>query len=198
MDKVIKNKAELMLALLFAGNHGGAKIEGITRLEKLLFLLKKEQGFLSNVKPEDDFNFFAFRMGPWTNEVYDEVDFLESLGLLEREKDSRSSPADNASFNEFNASLKDLFSESILDKYQKTQLVNDDKSISEVFKLTDLGREKALLLWNKLTEDEKRAIQDIKQKFNQLSLKQLLRYVYKKYPEYATESEIKDSLGLID
>ncbi len=181
----IKNKAELLLALLFANE--GNKVEGITRLEKLLFLLKKEKGFLQNVKKEDDFNFFAFRMGPWTNEVYDEVDFLESLGLLSKETENKNTPADNASLDE-------LFDNLMLDKYQRN--ISTTEKGTEIFKLTDAGKSKAQKVWSKLSEEEKQDIIELKRKFNTINLKQLLRYVYQKFPQYATESEIKDSLGL--
>jgi hypothetical protein len=175
-----------LLALLYAGGQD-TKIEGITRLEKLLFLLKQEKGFLANVNPENDFKFFPFRMGPWTNEVYDEVDFLESLGLLSKETDAKSTPADTASLDE-------LFDNMMLEKYQKNVSSNDKGT--EIFKLTKEGKEKALVIWNRLTVSEKNGIIDLMQKFNKINLRQLLRYVYQKYPQYATESEIKDSLGL--
>jgi hypothetical protein len=52
---MIKKKTELLLSLLYAGEKNSSEdiqesksIVGITRLEKLLFLLKKEAGFLSN------------------------------------------------------------------------------------------------------------------------------------------------------
>ncbi len=186
MNLGVKNKADLMLALLYAGD--SSKIEGITRLEKLLFLLKKEKGFLSNAAPQDDFNFYPFRMGPWTNEVYDEVDFLESLGLLTKEKESKETPADTASQDE-------LFSNLLLDKYQKTNFIHSEKG-TDVFGLTDNGRQKALAIWNKLSDVEKRDIIELKRNFNKMDLKKFLRYVYLKFPEYASESEIKDSLGL--
>lgn len=192
MGNKITNKAELLLSLLYAGedynyeNQQSTEIEGITRLEKLLFLLKNEKNFLLNVSKEDDFNFFAFRMGPWTNEVYDEVDFLDSLGFLEKEVENKSIPSDKASIDE-------LFSNSILDKYQKDNVSNINNT--EKFRLTDKGRKKGLEIWNRIDDEEKKNIIDIKRKFNKMNLTQFLRYVYKKYPEYTTESEIKDSLG---
>ncbi|WKZ60532.1 MAG: hypothetical protein QY309_03440 [Cyclobacteriaceae bacterium] len=194
MDMGVNNKAELMLALLYAGmdnsqNQKSQPVEGITRLEKLLFLLKMEGGFLKNVSDEDDFHFYPFRMGPWTNEVYDEIDFLESLGLVTKKDDAskEANPADQAY-------VEELISNTILTKYQKTDFGMDKGT--EVFSLTVEGKNKALNIWNRLSQEEKDNIVDLKRRFNTMNLKQFLRYVYQKYPQYATESEIKDALGI--
>lgn len=192
MGMGVNNKAELMLALLYAGMDQSQKnqpVEGITRLEKLLFLLKMEKGFLKNVPDEDDFHFYAFRMGPWTNEVYDEIDFLESLGLVTKKDDvsKESNPADQAY-------VEELISNTILNKYQKTNFGKE--AGVEVFSLTTTGRSKALNIWNRLSKEEKDGIVDLKKRFNTMSLKQFLRYVYQKYPQYTIESEIKDVLGI--
>ncbi len=193
MSKRIKNKAELLLSLLFAGEQDSSSgqystsIEGITRLEKLLFILKIEEGFLADVPEKDDFNFVPFRLGPWTNEVYDEVDFLESLGLLDKENPDQCSAIDSEHDNE-------LFSAMVLDTYQQNSIPRSEEC--EVFELTAAGKEKALEIWNRLSDQEKNIIIRVKRKFNKMNLKQLLRYVYKRHSEYTAESEIKDYLGI--
>jgi hypothetical protein len=193
MSTGVKNKAELILALLYAGMDDpkgpqrSVEVEGITRLEKLLFLLKQEKQFLKNVSQENDFHFFPFKMGPWTNEVYDEVDFLESLELVSKVEESGSNAADEAYVDE-------LFSNSVIEKYQRSDFGKEKGT--EVFKLTTGGKEKAAAIWQRLEPSERADIIDIKKKFNKMTLKQFLRYVYMKYPEYTTKSEIKDSLGL--
>lgn len=193
MEK-IKNKAELLLALLFAGegnekgkNQTPTSVTGITRLEKLIFLLKHQEGFLSNVAPKDDYNFVPFRMGPWSNEVYDEVDFLESLGLLKK-RETKGQESEDAVHN------YELFNSLIVEKYQKNAVNTDENT--EIFSLTDKGKEKAVDIWNKLNPEERGKIVILKKKFNGMNLKQFLRYVYKKFPEYASESEIKEYLNI--
>jgi hypothetical protein len=189
----IKNKTELLLALFYAGedinsnDQKSEKIEGITRLEKLLFLLKMEKGFLKNVEKTNDFNFFPFRMGPWTNEVYDEIDFLESLNLISKSGSNKINPVDNAYVDE-------LFNNVILDKYQKNSFHNEE--CTETFSITPLGKEKALKVWNSLTIEEQYSIIELKKKYNRMDLKNILRHVYINFPEYTTESEIKENLGL--
>ena len=192
MNSGIKNKAELMLVLLYSGTdlnyeqQKSVEIKGITRLEKLIFLLTKEKEFLKGAERENDFNFFPYKMGPWTNEVYDEVDFLESLGLLTKIDEDKITPADIAYIDE-------LFNNAMLDKYQKNAFISEKGT--EVFKLTEEGKQKALIIWNKLSNDEKNNIIEIKRKFNRMNLKQLLRYVYNNFPEYSTKSEIIGALG---
>ena len=191
MKRGLKNKADLLLALLYAGegkppdSRSSGEIAGITRLEKLLFILKMDEGLLTDVLREDNFNFVPFRMGPWTNEVYDEVDFLESLGLLKKRTGKRRSAADAVHDDE-------LFEAVILEKYQEDAAYTNHTA--EVFSLTAEGREKAQAVWNRLSDEEKQKIISVKRKFNNMNLTQFLRYVYKKHPEYTAESEIKDYL----
>jgi hypothetical protein len=80
---------DLILLLLEANErllHKDA-ISGITRLEKLLFLLKNETDF------EGIANFFIFEphnFGPFSKQVYEAVDFLEGCELIQvREKSTR-------------------------------------------------------------------------------------------------------------
>lgn len=193
MPQVLKNRAELLLVLLGTGDTGAvvggaqAAVKGITRLEKLLFLLTHEMGFLQGAAEEDGFHFVPFRMGPWTNEVYDEVDFLESIGLLERQGSSQA-PAADAEHND------ELFSQTILEKYQKGASSPGEQM--EEFSLTESGRKKALELWGQLSPADRTKIIDLKRRFARMDLQQLLRYVYKKFPDYTSESEIKEFLGL--
>lgn len=188
----VRNKTELLLLLLYASDGqtsspSAAAIVGITRLEKLLFLAKLEQSFLHDAPYEQDFHFVPFKMGPWTQEVYDEVDFLESLGLLAKEQQGELSVEDEAHNDE-------LFSDLVLDKYQKSSLALDETT--DAFQLTSEGRKKAAEIWGRLSLEERQKLMALKRRFNNMSLKQLLRYVYNKYPEYTSASEIKEYLNI--
>jgi uncharacterized protein YwgA len=186
----LRNKADLVLALLYADAGSSSQpspVVGITRLEKLLFLLTIDEGFLKDAPPTETFSFVPFRMGPYTPEVYDEVDFLESLGLISKESSETRSATDAVHDDE-------LFSDLVIDKYQKSAAQTSDEA--EVFRLTEEGKNKALSAWRRLTEEEKAKLRRVKQAFNTMNLRQFLRYVYKKHPEYTTESEIKEYLGL--
>jgi hypothetical protein len=188
MNSTINSKAQLLLALLHANYDDDTtvinEIEGITRLEKLIFLAQKEEKItIENEGKKDNFDFIPFKMGPWSSDVYDEVDFLESMGLLEKRGTQENEPV-NQAHDEM------LFNEAILDKYQKSYPTLDNEM--ESYRLTVKGIEIAKKLWERLDNDECEKLKKIKKKFNKMNLKQLLRYVYTKYPDYTSESEIKD------
>lgn len=193
MDSPIRNRAALLLALLYAGEgretgqQRPTPVEGITRLEKLLFLLDVEKQFLTSVPDAERFHFVPFKMGPWTQEVYDEVDFLDSLGLVTKTDRPERSPADDVHDQE-------LFSSAIVDKWQRDSAIS--ASGSETFQLSEAGRARAAKLWAALSDNERAQIIDVKRKFNRMNLRQFLRYVYKQHPQYAAESEIKEYLGM--
>lgn len=188
----ISSKAELLLSLLFAddGLQKSAPVNGITRLEKLIFLLKKDTNLITPNTDKEIFNFVPFKMGPWSQEVYDETDFLESLGLLTKRKIGDNSPEDKSHNDE-------LFSSIVLTKYQKNEFIAPS-DYSEQFELTEKGKVVAKKVWDNLSDEEKKNIINIKAKFNRMNLRQFLRYVYKKYPEFASKSEIKEYLGISD
>ena len=70
---------DLTLCLLYVD--GQFPIEGMTRFEKLIFLTKEE--VLKKGKEEvREFTFEPDRFGPLAVELYDELDFLKSSGLV--------------------------------------------------------------------------------------------------------------------
>ncbi|MFH1549939.1 MAG: hypothetical protein ABIH04_05210 [Planctomycetota bacterium] len=189
MPKDIKNRSEAVLLLFFAEDNvlkENAPIEGITRLEKMVFLIEKESNLLRKLGQKGEFGFRPYKMGPFSSEIYDEVDFLESLGLVNSRMSGKKQPAESVETENF-------LDEQMLDKYQKEDISHDDTE--RVYKLTEKGKEIARGLFESLPEQEQEFLVNLKKKFNRMSLRQLLRYIYKKYPDYATESEIKDYLG---
>src|SRR3989344_6285597 len=76
----ILEKSDMILLLLYgrgAKGHFSEPIQGITRLMKLLFLLEKEAGI------NDGFSFVPYKMGPFSSEVYPELEFLRNFPLPE-------------------------------------------------------------------------------------------------------------------
>src|SRR3954464_11076553 len=68
------------------------RCDGITRLEKLVFLLKQETDFDSEVS--DPFTFEAYHYGPYSREIYDAVDFLKAMQLISERRVDVSSGLD--------------------------------------------------------------------------------------------------------
>lgn len=89
--------SDLILLLLVAPTHHAQavnRINGITRLEKLLFLIEQEWDYESYV--DERFNFIAYNYGPYSKEVYETVDILKQAGLVEEERKITDSVLDNA------------------------------------------------------------------------------------------------------
>ena len=119
--------------------------------------------------------------------TYDEVDFLEALHLVESRKVSS-----DVSLGLIEEKL--FFDDQTLDKYQKGESVDIEEI--KLYKLTQRGRDVAKKIFASLPNKDREFLINLKKKFNHMNLKQFLRYVYKKYPEFTTESELKEYLKL--
>lgn len=97
MSETSMRKADLILLLLHAD--GGHPIDGATRLQKLVFLVQVEvlhEGSGVSLK----FEFRPDRFGPLAPELYDEIEFLESVGMVSRADRSMSITPKGARFLE--------------------------------------------------------------------------------------------------
>jgi hypothetical protein len=178
------SKTDLIFLLLYSrGSQGqlNEPIGGITRLMKLLFLLKVEG------KINDLFKFEPYKMGPFSSDVYPEIDFLKN------------SPSPDKPFlhiNEMNEN--DLLNPEQIKFMEDAGELEDapfsPKEVNIIFSLSDIGEKVAAEIWRGISLGQQNAIEEIKQKYSGLSLRDLLRYVYKNYPEMTTRSEIKDTL----
>ncbi len=167
---------DLILLLLEANErllHKDA-ISGITRLEKLLFLLKNETDF------EGIASFFVFEphnFGPFSKEVYEAVDFLEGCELIQvREKIYTSL---YASSNEAKLSSE------ISDEDEEIQ------ATEKIFSLTENGRTVATKLREALATRraaDVNALDHIVLRYGSWPLNQLIRYVYRRFPEMTVKS----------
>ncbi len=116
----------------------GGEVEGSVRLQKLLFLLKREQGVDSL-----PFRFLPHLHGPYSVEVSDTVLELEKAGLVEVEREG-------------------------------AEVVSCS--------LTARGEKLAEEFLSTLPEEVRKKMEELK-KFNEMRLRDLLNYVYSKYPE---------------
>lgn len=78
------------------------------------------------------------------------------------------------------------------DELKSYGLVVEQKNI---ICLTDLGKEVALLIDNDLKENEKEAIQEFKEFMNKMTIDEALVYSYLSFPEYTTDSAIRDKVN---
>ncbi|MDE0498622.1 MAG: hypothetical protein OXH86_14840 [Acidimicrobiaceae bacterium] len=152
------------------------RIEGITRLEKLVFLLERESSF-GNILTEDT-EFKPYNFGPFSANVYKAVNYLSAYGLIE----------DSAKI-----------ADSREDSWEQIRVIDDghaDPYATRVFALTDLGVEYYAALMEGLDDSTRRIdeLRKFKHQYAALPLRQLIRYVYNKYPDTTSNSLIRDEV----
>ncbi|MDE0268959.1 MAG: hypothetical protein OXI96_07990 [Acidimicrobiaceae bacterium] len=167
--------SDLILLLLAAPTrweHASNRIEGITRLEKFLFLIEQECDYQSHI--EERFHFEAYNYGPYSKEVYEAVDILKEAGLIEEFRKLTDSVLDSA--------------EELLYSDTTTEI-----SYERQFSLTENGRTIANYLANQHPKLQKR-ISNLKDEYGDLTLQDLIFHVYTRYPDYAKNSVIRDKI----
>ena len=192
---VALDRRDVILALIRAGN---GEVAGITRLQKLLFLLEQEYGIKISDGTSD---FEAYRFGPYSSKLYDDLQYLENINFLESDKPFRSdadvlemdfgflvsdSPSRTPSGEEF------CEREHFAEEYSEGPGAGD-LGPERRFRLTNEARD-YLKEHFQSTEGHQadQACSDLKRRFR--SLNQLIRYVYTRYPEFTTESEIREEI----
>jgi uncharacterized protein YwgA len=192
LEKTIEiSRRDLLLLLLgtpIPGTVDNAGVGGITRLQKFLFLLEREE----DLRPSrEGFEFTPYKAGPYSARLYDDLEFLENLGLISHEI-TDSATEGEAAETEF--SFEDLITPET-EPPEETVSPTADVYEEHRFSLTPKGEER---LQNLLATGRYRPIQksveNIKKKYGRYSLNDLLYYVYKHYPDMTTESEIKDKV----
>ena len=150
------------------------RIEGITRLEKLIFLLKQETPIGEQLTEDPEFESHNF--GPFSAKVYQAVDVLVSAELLQ----------DSA---ELSPSTEDTWEiEEVVGTVQANPYATRN------FRLTERGRKYYEALIRDLPRDTESNLADFKARFGGLRLRQLIRYVYKKYPKFTDKSIIREEV----
>jgi len=153
------------------------RCDGITRLEKLLFLLEHETSFKNEVA--EPFTFEAYHYGPYSPEVYSAVDFLKAMRLVEEQQIDIGSGLDASEQAE------------ALDSADINQ---GSPYVERQLRLTEDGKAVAKVLSTRVSPEGKRALTEIKDRYGSMPLRQLLRYVYSSYPDFAEKSRIKHAL----
>jgi hypothetical protein len=158
-----------------------SSLNGITRLEKLLFLLERETSF------EGVGDFFVFEphnFGPFSKEVYGAIDFLSACELIEVREKAYSSPYSSADERKLLSEISenDFSEESSDEALQVTE---------KQFSLTENGRKVARIIRDAVSRRRPADIEQldsIVRKYGTIPLNRLIRYVYRQYPELTTKS----------
>jgi uncharacterized protein YwgA len=197
------DRRDLIMGLIEAGN---GVVPGITRLQKFLFLLEREY----DLHPADSADFEAYLLGPYSRKLYDDLQYLENVGLLE--SDALVMPDQDVTEMDFGflaskspRSTRTVSGEELvergrfyIDAYEEaaeegTSAAGGDLGPEQRYRLSEKGKK---YLEGKLSGSDGAAViragEDLKRRFR--SLDDLIRYVYTRYPEYTTESEIREKI----
>lgn len=161
---------DLMVLLLHANNkRGHSAVHGITRLQKLLFVI--EQNLASQSR------FYAFNYGPFNEEVNDAANALRLAGFL---RGAQSVSAEPPTFDEMMATVIERSGPR-------------DEAVTEEFALSEEGHRAAeRLRQSSRAYDHLYAyIQRLRSDWDKPDL---LRRVYKTWPKYAERSLIRDEV----
>ena len=159
IDQIDRRTDVIFILFYFA-----EEIYGVTKVQKLLFLIEQETEFFNEFEEDVNFNFAPYKMGPFSQEVYLELHFLLQLDAID--KDDWDAEAE----------------------YVETDLAN------QKFVITSKGRKIAQELVEILEPEHREELESLVQQYNALQLNDLLKYVYTEYPTYTIESEIKDEV----
>jgi len=190
------NISKHALTLILLGLNSDGNIEeglgGITRLQKYVFLLEKEE----RISPSNQgFEFKAYKAGPYSSKLYDDLEFLENIGYIESEitaaaTDEEASEIEDLNFDDLMGDEADRTDGELYDGFGSSDAYDERRFI-----LTQEGKKKVeQILANPDYKPVIDAVRKIKSRFSTHSLSDLLYYVYTKYPEMTIESEIKDKV----
>ena len=175
----ISSATDVLLVLLYSpgtSNKEGEPIHGITRLVKLMFLLEKETSFKDIIN--NNYKFDAYDYGPFSNEIFDDIEALKSTGIL---NESRTSGQKLECID---------YEENEMNVYERISGISSVKK----YELTPKGISIGKVFFESLPNDKKNEIIGMKREYNSMSIKRLLTYVYRKYPEVTKKSVIKDQI----
>lgn len=155
--------------------HSRSYLSGITRLEKLVYLLENETDFEGVGR---FFPFYAHNFGPFSKEVYEAVDFLEGCNLLEVREKSYGSPYAAADEAGLSFAIDDGDERQAEVKEKEFRLTGDGRIVAE--KMRDAVHSKRPRDIEQLDE--------IVLKYGTWPLRQIIRYVYRRFPDMTVNS----------
>lgn len=156
------------------------EIRGITKVQKLLFLIEKETEFGQRHGKNITLDFKPYKMGPFSAEVYDEIELLRSMNAIEIEEMSKDA-SDAYEFSKWNELFKGT--------------EGDSEGLSnKIFNIKDKGEKIGESLSELLSDSERQDLETTIQNYNSMTLMSLLEYVYTEYEDMTTKSEIIDQV----
>lgn len=182
-EEIQLDREDIILLLMEANERLLRKhtLNGITRLVKLIFLLERESSFEG---VGVFFPFEAHNFGPFSKEVYEAVEFLESCDLIEVDERNYASPYTTSGESKLLSEISD----------EEGSAYATEKR----FALTDNGRKVARIMREAVARKNQADIgevDEIVRKYGTRPLNQLIRYVYRQYPAMTSKSIHPEAAG---
>ncbi len=181
------NGADFLLLLLYLNDK--EPILGAIRLEKMMFLFNmeiapmlSEKGLKSDKLPE----FIAYNYGPFSKDVYEQIELFKGIKFIQ--------------VTDLNATEEMVEVDDLEELYFVDEMTNKGfvlKADGKYYKYTliKMGENYVVdrILPN-VNDEQKSLLEMFKKKITSINPKQLLKYVYSKYPDYTTKSLIKNEV----
>jgi len=179
----------VLLVVLESERRGARALRGVTRLQKLLYLVSTSPEYAELQRTGDvpEIQFEPYRMGPFTPEIYDVIEFLSNFepSLITAVRGTR----DRTNDIELSRYLDGV-------DLDESEPGVDSDLVPTTFALTPDGRRVAEYLDSQAPRSLIKAIRQIVHDYGSLSLTELLRRVYRDHPDMTTRSEILGQVGL--
>lgn len=184
-------KEDLILCFLYANGvteSVNEPISGRTRLIKLIFIFKEDYSKQFNkdnlvISEKDLPEFFPWKYGPMSKDVLQDIEFFRKIKFLKTEE------VKNALAFEEADELNSLTEEYSIDDNAELEYVH------EKYSLTDVGKKYVEEVIKPILKDEQwKLLSELKKRFNEASLRNILQYVYSKHPKSTDKSIIKDEI----
>jgi uncharacterized protein YwgA len=174
----VDNRKDFLLLLLAAAE--AEPIVGVTRLLKYVFLLQQRFHWDERFGIKDGYEFDAYDYGPFDADIYDDLTLLENVGLIKSEPTTQPEPlAERVEF------AKQAFESGTSDP---EVLPWESEDVIRSYSLTGKGREFVDRM--RLDSETRSELEGLKKEWNHRSLTELLRWLYRVYPNYATETRL--------
>lgn len=186
MAKLNLRSKDILLLLLYAPTEKAENknITGRTRIIKLMFLFQKElfKKFKNDHTSLSEVKFQAWHFGPWSKDIYDDIEFLKNIGFLSVKESGQEASYGEAEENDLWGNDLEVFEDEL------------EEFAQEEFSLQELGTNFTQTKWEQLSDNQRSVLITFKERFNSVPLYALLEYVYTKYPESTEKSKIKDKV----
>lgn len=166
-------------------------IQGQTRLMKMVFLFKRELSRRFNLAEKIDDtafpDFVAFDYGPYSAQVYSDLEFLVNLEFVEvlLQGEPEIIAEERAEFEHWSVTTntdEDLDNRYLGREFRLTQIIG--KGFVEEELVRGLG----------FTDEQLRVLHEFKKRCCEATLRSLLRYVYTRHGDMTVKSKIRDEV----